>query len=84
MVRPTEEERDLQNLNSLPPQRLRPQFVAALDTLRSKIIAKAQTKMLKGVPLTARMFLTMLQSFVGRINSAHGVPSIASAWEDVV
>lgn len=39
---------------------------------------------MNGQPLNARMFVSMVESFVEKINEKHGIPSIATAWEAIV
>lgn len=46
MVRPTEEEKDLQKLNSLQDDNLRPEFVTQMKNLRTKIFKRVKPKTL--------------------------------------
>lgn len=52
MVRPTEEEKDLQNLQKMPEDRFRPEFLEAMEKLRGRVFAKAKVKTLNGKALT--------------------------------
>lgn len=79
MVRPTEEERDLQSLQKLQDNRLRPEFVEQMNTLRSRIYKRAKPKVLNGRYITGEMFLELCQAYTEAINKG-SVPCIESAW----
>ena len=44
MVRPTEDERNLQKLQSLSDGEMRPEFVTQMETLRAKIFKRVKPK----------------------------------------
>jgi hypothetical protein len=79
MVRPTEEERDLQTLQRLPDHRLRPEFLHQMDSLRSKIFKRVKPKVLNGRFITGEMFLELCIAYTEAINKG-SVPCIESAW----
>lgn len=81
-MRPTEEETDLQALQSLPDDILRPEFVAAAKKLRSKIFKKVKPKTLNGKFITGEMLLELCHSYTKAINKGT-VPSIKNAWSYV-
>ena len=82
MVRPTELETDLQSLQSLPDDELRPEFVEAKDRLRNKIFKRVKPKTLNGKFITGEMLLELCHSYTKAINDGV-VPSIKSAWSYV-
>ncbi|CAI2378647.1 unnamed protein product [Moneuplotes crassus] len=82
LVRPTEEETDLQALQSLPDDILRPEFVDAAKKLRSKIFKKVKPKTLNGKFITGEMLLELCHSYTKAINKGT-VPSIKNAWSYV-
>jgi len=82
LVRPTEEETDLQSLQSLPDDKLRPEFVEASKRLRSKIFKKVKPKTLNGKFITGEMLLELCYSYTKAVNKG-SVPSIKSAWSYV-
>ncbi|EGR32496.1 hypothetical protein IMG5_080950, partial [Ichthyophthirius multifiliis] len=84
MVRPVNNEEDLQNLNNLPVEKLKPQFVQQLNTLKNKIFEMAQPKEIDGVVLNSNMFASLLQIYVQQINEKGGVPNIQNAWDNIM
>lgn len=82
LVRPTEEETDLQALQSLPDESLRPEFIEAKKKLRAKIFKRVKPKTLNGKFITGEMLLELCQSYATAINKG-SVPSIKNAWSYV-
>lgn len=78
MVQPIIDETMLQNLNQIPTQKLRKEFLTQLRFLKEKILFECEPKQLNGVCLNGKMFCTMVRSFIDSINKG-GVPNIASA-----
>lgn len=79
LVRPTEEETDLQSLQTIPDSELRPEFVAASQRLRSRILKRVKPKTLNGKFITGEMLLELCYSYTSAVNKG-SVPSIKSAW----
>jgi hypothetical protein len=48
LVRPSENEYDLHNLNNLPDNDLRPEFLNGIQAIKTLIASQAQLKSLKG------------------------------------
>jgi hypothetical protein len=79
MVRPTEEEKDLQLLQTANDDKLRPEFVEQMLSLRQRIFKRAKPKALNGKFITGELFLELCQSYTQAINKG-SVPCIESAW----
>lgn len=79
MVRPTEEEKDLQTLQKMDDDKLRPEFIEQMTALRSRIFKRVKPKLLNGKYITGEMFLELCQAYVTAINKG-SVPCIESAW----
>lgn len=79
MVRPTEEEKDLQTLQTSNDERLRPEFVEQMLALRQRIFKRTKPKVLNGKFITGELFLELCQSYTQAINKG-SVPCIESAW----
>ncbi|CAG9321625.1 unnamed protein product [Blepharisma stoltei] len=79
LVRPTEREEDLQRLDDMNPDQLRPEFVEQISELRNKVFAKVKPKMLNGKQLSGEMLLVFMQSYIDSMNSGC-VPNIENAW----
>lgn len=82
IVRPTEEEKDLQKLNRLENEELRPEFVTQMTALRSKIFKRVKPKTLHGTFITGESLLQLASAYCDAINQG-GVPCIESAWTSV-
>lgn len=78
MVRPVQDERQIQSLNNLPDNQLRPEFLQQLNGLREQVLSKVTPKQLKGVNLNIRMYFAMVEKYVDAINEG-SVPNISSA-----
>ena len=59
MVRPTEKESDIQNLNDLPMEKLRSEFNEQVNTLKKKIYSRVKPKVFKGKPLNGVGFIAL-------------------------
>lgn len=83
LVRPVHDEQQLQQVDKLDIEQLRPEFQEQLAKLKDIVYGDSLApKMLQGKPLTGSMFAGLLQAYVDAINSG-GVPVITSAWEGV-
>lgn len=82
LVRPCEEERDLQRLQSIPDSGLRPEFVNQKSTVKAKVFKKVKPKVLNQTVLTGQSLLSCAQAYLDAINSG-GVPCIETAWTSI-
>lgn len=83
LVRPVSNEKLLQRLDELARKEFRPEFLDQLDDLTETVYNKAKPKRLYGEPVTGRMFVNLARSYTEAIN-AGGVPTIGTAWQNVV
>ncbi|KAL4442538.1 hypothetical protein ABPG74_006940 [Tetrahymena malaccensis] len=79
LVRPVESEKDLQNLNSMSNEELRPEFVEQIFQLRKKIFKKVKPKMLCGRSLNGQMLVEICKAYTEAINKG-SLPNIENAW----
>jgi len=79
MVRPTEEEKDLQSLQKLSDEKLRPEFLEQMLSLRSRIFKRVKPKALNGKFITGELFIELCHAYTQAINKG-SVPCIESAW----
>lgn len=79
MVRPVEDEKQLQSLQAMDDKELRPEFAKQIGILRNKIFKKVKPKTLNGKQLTGEMILELALAYTNAINSG-SVPNIQSAW----
>jgi hypothetical protein len=79
LVRPCQEESDLQNLDNMPEDQLRPSFVSQMHQVRDMIRHKVKLKKYMGNSVSGRMFTVMARSFTDAINKG-AAPVIKDAW----
>ncbi len=79
MVRPLTNENKLQNLEDLPPEQLRPEFLEQIIGLRKKVLGRVKVKTLNGKPLNGEMYLNLVKGLIGALNSGD-VPNIENTW----
>ena len=79
MVRPLTNENKLQNLEDLPPEQLRPEFLEQIIGLRKKVLGRVRVKTLNGKPLNGEMYLNLVKGLIGALNSGN-VPNIENTW----
>lgn len=82
LVRPLNDERDLQRLDQIPLERLRPEFHAGLDALTRFIFERTKPKQVGSIIMTGPLLAGLIQSFLDAIN-AGAVPTIATSWQNV-
>ncbi len=84
LVRPVMQESELQNLNELSDNVLRPEFVEAAAALRKRILTAAANRPLthNNTLLNGGMLTTLVTRYVAAVNEG-AVPHIADAWESV-
>lgn len=80
MVRPLNSEDQLQHLESLELEELRPEFQTQVFRLREKILTKVKPKQLNGKNLSGAMLAGLLRAYVAALN-AGAVPAIETAWD---
>jgi hypothetical protein len=83
MVRPIEEESDLQNLQNIPDNQLRKEFVEQAKIFKNKVSKKTKPKKLNKKPLSGSMLVELVQSIVDSINSG-SIPVIENSWKYVM
>jgi hypothetical protein len=79
MIRPTEDEKDLQRLEKLPDTAMRAEFVNQVRTLRQKVFNAVGPKVLHNKMMNGDTLLELCEAYTAAINSG-SVPCIESAW----
>ena len=79
LVRPVENENDLQNLMTLPDEKIRPEFIKQSAMLRNKIYMKIKPKNFNGKILSGQMLINLLESIINAINEG-AIPVIENSW----
>ena len=83
LVRPVADEKNLQRLSQLSEKDLRPEFVAQMGRLRSRVYEQVREKSVEGVAVSGMAYLALAQSYLTAMNSG-GIPVIHTAWASVV
>ena len=82
MVRPTNDEKDLQNLSTIGDSSLRPEFISQLKCLQKKIFNKVKAKNINGHTLNGPMLIDLANTYIGALNGG-SIPNIESSWKNV-
>lgn len=79
MIRPLTNEENLQILEKMDLNDLRPEFTEQVMTLRKKVLNRIKPKMMHGKKLNGDMLLNLTRNYVDAINKG-AVPNIETAW----
>lgn len=82
LVRPLNDEKELQKLDQISMEKMRPEFRSGLDALTKYIFERTRPKQLGSLVMNGPMFAGLTQSFLDAIN-AGAVPTIATSWQNV-
>ncbi|AQK92152.1 Guanylate-binding protein 2 [Zea mays] len=82
LVRPVNNEKDLQRLDQLSLSNFRPEFRSGLDTFTKFVLDRTRPKQLGASTMTGPILAGLTQSFLDAINSG-AVPTISSSWQSV-
>ena len=83
MVRPIEKENDLQNLQNLPDNQFRREFLEQSKIFRNKVMKKTKPKRFRNKILTGSMLVELVQSILDSINSG-AIPVIENSWKYIM
>ena len=83
MVRPVEKESDLQNMQNLPDEMFRKEFLVQANNFRDKVYNIATPKSFHKRALTGNMLIELVQNILDSINSGC-IPVIENTWKYVV
>ena len=79
LVRPLEDEKAIQSLQSVPDEKLRSEFLEQMNLLRAKICKKIKPKKLNGNFISGDMLLELCEAYTKTFNTG-GIPCIENAW----
>ncbi|XP_042027998.1 guanylate-binding protein 4-like isoform X2 [Salvia splendens] len=82
LVRPLSNENDLQRLDQIPLDKLRPEFKSGLDSFTRFVFERTRPKQMGGTVMTGPIFARITQSFLDALNNG-AVPTITSSWQSV-
>ncbi|CAJ1939156.1 unnamed protein product [Sphenostylis stenocarpa] len=82
LVRPLNNENDLQRLDQISLGKLRPEFRAGLDALTKFVFERTRPKQVGATMMTGPVLVGITESYLDALN--HGaVPTISSSWQSV-
>ncbi|CAI8618276.1 unnamed protein product [Vicia faba] len=82
LVRPLNNENDLQRLDQISVDKLRPEFRKGLDELLKFVFERTRPKQVGATMMTGPVLIGITQSYLDALN--HGaVPTISSSWQSV-
>ncbi|XP_010245575.1 PREDICTED: guanylate-binding protein 1-like [Nelumbo nucifera] len=82
LVRPLNNENDLQRLDQIPLDKLRPEFRSGLDALTRFVFERTRPKQVGATIMTGPILAGVTQSFLDALNNG-AVPTISSSWQSV-
>ncbi|KAH0751611.1 hypothetical protein AABB24_016941 [Solanum stoloniferum] len=82
LVRPLSNENELQRLDQIPLENMRPEFKAGLDALTRFVFERTRPKQVGATIMTGPLFARITQSFLDALNNG-AVPTITSSWQSV-
>ncbi|EYU28019.1 hypothetical protein MIMGU_mgv1a000715mg [Erythranthe guttata] len=82
LVRPLSNENDLQRLDQINPDKLRPEFKSGLDSLTRFVFERTRPKQMGATVMTGPILARITQSFLDALNNG-AVPTITSSWQSV-
>ena len=80
LVRPVENEKDLQNLMNLPDNNIRSEFLLQCSNLKKMLYDKIKPKNFGGKILSGIMLINLLESIINSINNG-AIPVIENSWK---
>ncbi|KAL9993965.1 putative guanylate-binding protein [Helianthus debilis subsp. tardiflorus] len=82
LVRPLSDEKELQRLDRISMDKLRPEFKSGLDALTRFVFERTRPKQVGATVMTGPIFAGITQSFLDALNNG-AVPTITSSWQSV-
>lgn len=83
LVRPVEQESDLQRLMDIPVEKLKTNFKLEFKQLKDKVYKETAPKKINGKKLTGPTLAQLIIEFVNTINSG-SIPNINNSWDSVI
>ncbi|XP_021830251.1 guanylate-binding protein 4 [Prunus avium] len=82
LVRPLNNEHDLQRLDEIQLDKLRPEFRSGLDALTRFVFERTRPKQVGATMMTGPVLVGITQSYLDALNKG-AVPTISSSWQSV-
>lgn len=82
LVRPLNNENELQRLDQISLDKLRPEFRSGLDALTKFVFERTRPKQVGATVMTGPVLVGITESYLAALNNG-AVPTIASSWQSV-
>ncbi|KAH8493778.1 hypothetical protein H0E87_020511 [Populus deltoides] len=82
LVRPLNNENDLQHMDQISLDKLRPEFRAGLDALTKFVFERTRPKQIGTTVMTGPVLVGITESYLEALNNG-AVPTISSSWQSV-
>lgn len=82
LVRPLNNENDLQRLDQISLDKLRPEFKSGLDALTKFVFERTRPKQLGATVMTGPILVGITDAYLNALNNG-AVPTISSSWQSV-
>ncbi|XP_071735830.1 uncharacterized protein [Rutidosis leptorrhynchoides] len=82
LVRPLNDENELQRLDQISLDKMRPEFKSGLEALTRFVFERTRPKQVGATVMTGPIFARITQSFIDALNNG-AVPTITSSWQSV-
>ncbi|KAJ6769899.1 GUANYLATE BINDING PROTEIN [Salix purpurea] len=82
LVRPLNNENDLQRMDQISLDKLRPEFRAGLDALTKYVFERTRPKQIGATVMTGPVLVGITESYLEALNNG-AVPTISSSWQSV-
>ncbi|KAG7962386.1 hypothetical protein I3843_09G064300 [Carya illinoinensis] len=82
LVRPLNNESDLQRLDQISLDKLRPEFRSGLDALTKFVFERTRPKQVGATVMTGPILVGITESYLDALNNG-AVPTISSSWQSV-
>ncbi|KAJ6292598.1 hypothetical protein OIU78_024722 [Salix suchowensis] len=80
LVRPLNNENDLQRMDQISLDKLRPEFRAGLDALTKYVFERTRPKQIGATVMTGPVLVGITESYLEALNNG-AVPTISSSWQ---
>jgi GTPase SAR1 family protein len=83
LIRPINDEKKLRNIDKLPTNELRKEFMTQMESLVSRIYNNVRPKVVQGSYLNGKMYINLVKMYINSLNN-DTLPDVKTSWKIVV
>lgn len=83
LIRPVSDEKKLRNIDKLPKNELRGEFLQQMDDLVQRIFLSVRPKQVQGSYLNGKMYLDLVKMYINSLNN-NSIPDVKTSWKIVI